>query len=529
MRVGRIPQVLIVLVVLLGAATPMIAPVLAQENNSTSAGGNDTGSGVVNDVNSSDPAGANTSGTNNTSSNSSLGGPYGNASSSGQTASGSSSSGSQGEEAYGSGYLYDVTNNASAGPNGSVQYANNSSANGSAANGSEMNGSGLNSDADGVKGTAINAALDVVARILKFISNSIGAALTFILKKVIGAMTWTPHPPRGNTYQAATSMGDSTFWGQQYKTYSEIWQPFTLVLCGVLTGVYVLGSREVLDILPAQVQENGWLHLGIAWIMTTDTSWVIVSVILDAAGLVTQALLQTVEIKAGFVGATSLVIVALILFYLVGFWMVVAMMLIYGMRVVLLIALTPAIPALFAARAIPVRMLSEMADNLLRFWLYLAVLPIPVVMVLAVGFGMNLQPVLSSGGLTAIGASFFGLIVNTGTILAAIILPYILYQRSGASSFAMGVVNSAPTDRLRDSLKDQEDQVERSRSESQRSLRIPDSIQNIAVKANKVGILGGQGFTGGNTGGGRGGGGGGSSGRDEIYVKSETRRKKLEE
>ena len=289
MRVGRIPQVLVVLVVLLGAATPMIAPVLAQENNSTSAGGNDTGSGVVNDVNSSDPAGANTSGTNNTSSNSSLGGPYGNASSSGQTASGSSSSGSQGEEAYGSGYLYDVTNNASAGPNGSVQYANNSSANGSAANGSEMNGSGLNSDADGVKGTAINAALDVVARILKFISNSIGAALTFILKKVIGAMTWTPHPPRGNTYQAATNMGDSTFWGQQYKTYSEIWQPFTLVLCGVLTGVYVLGSREVLDILPAQVQENGWLHLGIAWIMTTDTSWVIVSVILEPGPSAAQA------------------------------------------------------------------------------------------------------------------------------------------------------------------------------------------------------------------------------------------------
>lgn len=526
MRLGRIPQVLIVLVVLLGTASPMIAPVLAQENNSTGAGGNTTNSGAAGAAAPTNPTGA--SGSNNSSSNSSLGGPYGNVSSRAQEAASSSGSGSQGEQSYGSGYLYDVTNNVSSGSNGTIQYGNNSSTNGSA-NGTGMNGSGLSSDADGIKGTAINAALDVVARILKFISNSIGAALTFILKKVIGAMTWTPHPPRGNTYQAATNMGKSTFWGQQYNTYSEVWQPFTLVLCGVLTGVYVLGSREVLDILPAQVQENGWLHLGIAWIMTTDTSWIVVSVILDAAGLVTQALLQTVEINAGFVGATSLVIVALILFYLVGFWMVVAMMLIYGMRVVLLVALTPAIPALFAARAIPVRMLSEMADSLLRFWLYLAVLPIPVVTVLAVGFGMNLQPVLGSGGLAAIGAAFFGLIVNTGTILAAIILPYILYQRSGASSLVMGVVNSAPTDRLRDSLKDQEDQVERSRSESQRSLRVPDSIQNMAVKANKVGILGGQGFTGGNTGGGRGGSGGGSSGNDAVYVESKTRRKRLEE
>ena len=526
MRLGRIPQVLIVLVVLLGVVTPMIAPALAQENNTTGAGGNDTASSVGSDFDATNSTEANASASNNSSSNGSARGIYGGVSSGAQAArnSVSSGSGSQGEQSYDSGYLYDVTNNSSTGPNGSIQYGNNSSANGSG-----MNGSGLSSDADGIKGTAINAALDVVARILKFISNSIGAALTFILKKVIGAMTWTPHPPRGNTYQAATNMGNSTFWGQQYKTYSEVWQPFTLVLCGFLTGVYVLGSQEVLDILPAQVQENGWLHLGLAWIMTTDTSWIIVSVILDAAGFVTQALLQAVEIKAGFVGATSLVIVALILFYLIGFWMVVAMMLIYGMRIVLMIALTPAIPALFAARAIPVRIVSEMADNLLRFWLYLAILPIPVVMVLAVGFGMNLQPVLSSGGLTAIGASFFGLIVNTGTILAAIVLPYILYQRSGASSFAMGVVNSAPTDRLRDSLKDQEDQVGQSRSKSQRSLRVPDSIQNMAIKANKVGILGGQGFTGGNTGSGGGGSGGGSSGRNEIYVKNETRRRKLEE
>lgn len=515
MRIGRIPQVLIVFLVLFGAVTPMIAPVLAQEGNSTGAGGNTTGSGAAGAataVNSS----TNGSGSNNSSSNSTLGGPYGGVSSRAQAARNSSSSGSQGEKSYDSGYLYDVTNSTSGGANGS-------------ANGSGMNGSGLSSDADGIKGLAINAALDVIARFLKFISDSIGGALTFILKKVVGAMTWTPHPPRGNTYQAATNMPKSTFWGQLYHTYSETWQPFTLVICGILTGVYVLGSREVLDILPAQVQENGWLHLGVAWIMTTDTSWVLVSVILDAAGFVTQALLQTVEINAGFIGGASLVIVALILFYLLGFWLVVAMMLIYGMRVVLLIALTPAIPALFAARAIPVRMISEMANNLIRFWLYLAVLPIPVVAVLAIGFGMNLQTVIGSGGLAAIGAAFLGLIVHTGTILAAIVLPYILYQQSGASSLVMGVVNSASPDRLKNALSNQEDQVEQSRNKSQRSLRVPDRIQNMAVKANKVGILGGQNFTGGNTGGGVGRGGGGSGGRDEIYVESQTRRKKLEE
>ncbi|WP_273837059.1 hypothetical protein [Halococcus sp. PRR34] len=491
MTASRIRVILLVFVLV----TAAVGPVLAQEG-----GENET-----------DPFG-NTSAGNTTGSsptnNSSVTGGLGTGAS---TGSGGSESG---EQAYGSGYLSDRAANRSTGPNGSINIGGNNS----------TNSSGLSSDASGIKGTAINAALDVVARFLEFISNQIANALSFILQEVFGTITYTPAPPSGNMYQA---VGGDSFWGGIYNSYKTLWQPLALAIAALLTGVYVGLGRFGLDMLPAHVQQQGFMHLGLAWIMASDISWTLMGIILDFTSLINRALVGSIELENGLVGGAGLALVGLILFYLLGFWIVIAMVLIFAFRIVGMIALTPMMPAVFAARAIPVKGVSDMMDSLWRFWLYLVILPLPVGAVLAVGFGPDMQQVMQSAGLAG---AFLSLALQVGTIVGAIVLPYILYQRSGAGMMSVGVVGSASTERVREALGRQQEQVDEGREQGQQtSQNLPGRVGRMAVKARKVGIMSPGGLSQDNAQSGGGGGGGGSGGSNEVYVNIEERRRRLQQ
>jgi len=431
---------------------------------------------------------------------------------------GSGGSSDSGEQAYNTGYLADQAGNRSTGPNGSVTLGGNNS--------SSDSSSGLSSDADGVKGTAINAALDVVARFLQFISNQIANALSFVLQQIFGAVTFTPAPPRGNSYQAIESGG--SFWGGIYSSYKTIWQPLALAIAALLTGVYVGFGRFGLDMLPSHVQQQGFFHLGLAWIMASDISWTVMGFILDFASLINRFLIGSIELESGLVGGGGLVLIGLILFYLLGFWVLIAMVLIFGFRIVALVALTPMMPAVFAARAIPLKAVSDMMDSLWRFWLYLVILPLPVGAVLAIGFGPDMQQVMNSAG---VAGAFLNLALQVGTIVGAIVLPYILYQRSSAEMMSVGVAGSVPTERVREALGRQKDKVKKTRKQGQQtSQNLPSRIGRMAVKARNVSLWSGFSGTNANSGGGSGSGGsGGSSTREDVYVRIEERRRRVQQ
>ena len=122
-------------------------------------------------------------------------------------------------------------NNHSTNQNGSISFGNNSSSGGNATNNSSS--SGLSSDADGVKGIAINAALDTFARVLKFISNQIASGLTFVLQHIVQAITWTSTPEMGDNFYHNPSNG---IWEGMYSSYKQIWQPLALAAACLLTG-----------------------------------------------------------------------------------------------------------------------------------------------------------------------------------------------------------------------------------------------------------------------------------------------------
>jgi hypothetical protein len=364
----------------------------------------------------------------------------------------------------------------------------------------------------------------VVARFLQFVSNQIANALSFVLQQIFGAVTFTPAPPRENMYQSIESGG--SFWGGIYSSYQSLWQPLALAIAALLTGVYVGFGRFGLDMLPSHVQQQGFLHLGLAWIMASDISWTIMGFILDFASLINRFLIGSIELESGLVGGGGLVLIGLILFYLLGFWVLLAMVLIFGFRIVAMVALTPMMPAVFAARAIPVKAVSDMMDSLWRFWLYLVILPLPVGAVLAIGFGPNMQQVLQSAG---VAGAFLNLALQVGTIVGAIVLPYILYQRSSAGMMSVGVAGSVPTERVREALGRQKDRVKETRKQGQQtSQNLPGRIGRMAVKARNVSLW--SGFTGNNANSGGGGGsGGGSNAREDVYVRIEERRRRIQQ
>ena len=494
MTVRRIWVIFIVLTLL----TASVGPVLAQDggDNGTDPTGNTTGENATTGNNSTNTSvadrisdGVNGSGDSNSTNDSSDGGG----------------------QANGSGYLADQVRNQSTEGNES----------GSTGGSDSTNGSNLSSDEGGIKGTAINAALDAVAEVLKFISDQLANAMSFILQQIFGAVTYTPAPPRGDMYQAIGQ--DGSFWGGIYSSYKMLWQPLALAIVAILTGVYVGFGRFGLDMLPSNVQQQGFLHLVLAWVMASDISWTIMGFILDLTSLINRALIGSVELESGLVGGVGLALVGLILFYLLGFWVLIAMVLIFGFRVVGLIALTPMMPAVFAARAIPVKGVSDMMDSLWRFWVYLVLLPLPVGAVLAVGFGPDMQQIMQSAGFAG---AFLNLALQVGTIVGAIILPYILYQQSSAGMMSVGVVGSAPTERVREALGRQEDKVEESREQGrQTSGNLPGRVGRMVVRPRQVGIMspGGPSYNNSQSG------GGGSGGSNEVYVNIEERRRRLQQ
>ncbi|RJT04727.1 hypothetical protein D3261_08950 [Halococcus sp. IIIV-5B] len=383
-----------------------------------------------------------------------------------------------------------------------------------------------------MKGIAINAALDVVARFLKFIANSITTAMDFLIQHMVGVLTWTPHPPRGDMYMAAANQGSDSLWGGLHNQYRQLWQPFALLAAAFLTFMYLILGPHALDKLPSNVANQGLYSVAIAWAAASDVSWVMMGLILDMANLIRQGLLSGIQLESGTVGAISIALVAMIMIFLVGFWIALGSILLYGFRMVAIIALTPMMPAIFAARAIPIQGVSDIADSLWRLWLYLAILPIPVGGVLAVGFGTNIHDMLTNADVVGtVGAGLFGVIIQTGTLLAALILPYILYQRSSTSALAVGLSGTAALDKVQDHFSAQEDRVKQTRQDGrQTSSNVPSRVQNVAIKANKVGLLnrGGARADGGTRTGGGGSGGGSATSQKNVYVEGSRRRRKLE-
>ena len=505
MEFRRVKVFAVVLLVLAVA----VGPVMAQDNNTTSDASNSTTTTSADDEGRLGDRRTNGSTDTTDGGDDTGGGGY----SRGVGASGGSGGSSQGEEAYSDGYLEDSASNRSVGPNGSVDLG------AGAGNNSSNASSDLSSDADGVKGTAINAALDVFMRILEFITEQITSALTTVFQAIFSAVTWTSAPNQGsNMYQ---NPGNGV-WPGIYDSYENLWQPLALALTALMTGAYVAFGRFGLGWMPTNVEQQGLFHIAIAWLMSSDLSWTLMGLYLDVIDKVNQVFVGSIEFESVVVGGASVALIAMILIHLLNFWIVLVILMIFGFRVVGIVGLTPIIPAVFAARAIPVKGISEIMDSLWRLWIYLVILPLPVAAVMAVGFGPNSADMVSNAGLSG---ALIQTMLQVGTGVAAVFLPYAMYKKGKYSTLGFGVVNAIQNKRIRDALDDQSDEVERRRQDGQYGL--PDHVRNMKIKARNVGIFVQGGPGGSASSGGGGGGTTGGEGGNSTYTSSERRRDRI--
>jgi hypothetical protein len=210
-------------------------------------------------------------------------------------------------------------------------------------------------------------------------------------------------------------------------------------------------------------------HLGIAWIMSTDISWTLMALYLNIADVLGRFFVSSVEVEIAAIGGAAFAIVAVIMVYVMNFWIFIAILAIFGFRIVGIIGLTPVIPAIFAARALPIQGLSSAMDSLWHLWVYIVVIPLPVAAVMAVGFGGDTSQILSQAGITG------GLIVvalQVGTLVAAIFLPYAMYKKASYSALGPGVANGIAIRRLRKRYSEQSDATtDEKGGESSDSLR----------------------------------------------------------
>ena len=335
-------------------------------------------------------------------------------------------------------------------------------------NSSTNNSSGLGIHNDESKtnnqgGLGFNVGMDVFFSLVEGVLGGITDALKKFMALVWGAGTWTPHP--GNTDNWFQNPQNGV-WQTQWEMYKSVGQPLAFLLTIIATGMYFgLGSKS-LHVLDPATERKGKRHLLVAWMMIL-LAWPLSGLYLGLVNLVAQFMIGGMtnpDIGAGALG-TGLALIVILAVAVMEFWTVILMLLIFGLRLVGLVAFTPFLALLFALRAIPITSISRSADGIIQLWVYLVLLPLPVAALLSIGFSPGLGEMVTS--LDAGGALML-VAIKVGALIGAIIVPFAMYQKMQNHGLATGVAGAGGAGgKLRDSYRRQRETATRRKQQAQ--------------------------------------------------------------
>ena len=340
-------------------------------------------------------------------------------------------------------------------------------------NGSTNNSSGLgihneNSKTNNQGGLPFNVGWDLISSFLTMVTDTVEGAVKEFMSLVWGAGTWTPHPGNADNWFQNPQNG---IWQTQWKIYETVARPLAFLLTLIATGMYFgLGSKS-LHVLDPATEQKGKRHLLVAWVMLL-LAWPLSGLYLGFVNLISQFMIGGMtnpDMGAGALGA-SLALIVLLAVLVMYFWTVILMLLVFGLRLVGLVAFTPFIPLFFALRAIPIASVSQSADAIIHLWVYLVLLPLPVAALLSIAFSPGLGEMVM--GLD-VGGALMLVAIKVGALIGAILVPFAMYQKMKEQGLATGVAGAkAPGHKLRDSYQRQRETAAYRRQQGQKGKHL---------------------------------------------------------
>jgi hypothetical protein len=243
--------------------------------------------------------------------------------------------------------------------------------------------------------------------------------------------------------------------------YKTITRPVTFFLLVIATGLFYGFGSNSLHVMDPATEQTMKRRLLVGWVMF-PVGWSLGSLYLAVIAFITKILgrgMTAPNIGGDLGKAIGLVIIIAVLVF--EFWTVLLMLMLIGLRIAGLVAFLPFLPLFFALRAIPIVSISNSADAIIHLWVYLALLPLPMGALLAIGFSDGLADMimqLDVGGVILLSC------MKMGALVGAIIVPFAMYQKMKDHGFATGFDSSGggvPGDKLKESYKRQRATAER--------------------------------------------------------------------
>ena len=321
------------------------------------------------------------------------------------------------------------------------------------------NGGGDKGDGkDKGKSPGSKLGLNIFNDIIGFISNIVTGAVNKFVELIYKAATYTPYPQNiDNWFQNP----QNSIWPNQWDMYKTITRPLTFLLLVIATGLFYGFGSKSLHVMNPATEQTMKRRLLVGWVMF-PVGWSLGSLYLAVIGFITTILgrgMTEPNLGAGLLGDSLalLVIIAVVIF---EFWTVLLMLMLIGLRIAGLVAFLPFLPLFFALRAIPIVSISNSADAIIHLWVYLALLPLPMGVLIAIGFSGGLADMimqLDVGGVILLAC------IKIGALVGAIIVPFAMYQKMKEHGFATGFGSdgTVPGDKLKESYKRQRETASR--------------------------------------------------------------------
>jgi hypothetical protein len=304
--------------------------------------------------------------------------------------------------------------------------------------------------------------------IINDIGNALANAAAGIVETftslVYKAATYTPAPGNiDNWFQNP----QNSIWPNQWDLYETITRPLTFFLLVIATGLFYGFGSNSLHVMDPATEQTMKRRLLVGWVMF-PVGWSLGSLYLSVIAFITKILgrgMTAPNISGGLGKTIGLLIIIVVLVF--EFWTVLLMLMLIGLRIAGLVAFLPFLPLFFALRAIPIVSISNSADAIIHLWVYLALLPLPMGALIAIGFSdglANMIMQLDVAGVILVAC------MKMGALVGAIIVPFAMYQKMKDHGFATGFGSSGggvPGDKLKESYKRQRETAARRHRQAQ--------------------------------------------------------------
>ncbi|HET7322942.1 MAG TPA: hypothetical protein VFJ06_01275 [Halococcus sp.] len=255
------------------------------------------------------------------------------------------------------------------------------------------------------------------------------------IDKAVEAMSMTPHPNRvNNFYHNPTNPP----WGIVYDTWRETGQPLTRLLwLSSLGFLMAFGNQFGVGVISYAREKQGWFGLALTAFFITDAGWTLTNIVPHVVDVFTQSFVNDITTTSLMESAAKglVVLFVLVLVYF-EFFFVVFLLFVAAIRIGVIIAFAPFIPALVVAWFSPFKMLSAIAKAAVHLWLVLLVSAMPSSLFLNAAF--NMAQAAASGNAGPLG-TIMVIPLIVGGLLAAALMPFLLWK---ASSKLMGMIGS---------------------------------------------------------------------------------------